>query len=237
MRVLVGRREHDDARTAAARVRDALRTRITSGDLAAGARLREEEIAARHHVSRTPVREALRHLAAEGLVRVLPHAGAQVADWSLAEIDELFEIRTALQVLAATRAAERATPATIRSLRAQLRRCEAAARLNDHDALMRENGRFHAMLHHGAGSPQLEELLEAIDHRLQRYRAASLSLPQRPRGSLEEHAAILAALARRDVRATRQLVSEHSENARSAATRWYLDQDRRRSRRAQGGQR
>ena len=235
MRVLGGRRE--DARTAASRIRDALRTRITSGDLVGGARLREEEIAARHGVSRTPVREALRHLAAEGLVVILPHAGAQVAGYSLAEIDELFEIRSALQVLAATRAVERATPAAIRELRAQLRRCGVATRSNDVGAQMRENAKFHGMLHRAAASPQLEELLDAIDHRLRRYRAASLSAPQRPRTSLEEHRAILTAMARRDVQATRELVSEHSENARTAATRWYLEQDRRRTRRAEGGQR
>lgn len=235
MRVIVGRRE--DQRTAAARVRDALRIRITSGDLVAGARLREEEIAARHGVSRTPVREALRHLAAEGLVRILPHAGAQVAGYSLSEIDELFEIRTALQVLAITRAVERVTPTGLRELRAQLGRCEIAARSRDLRAQMRENAKFHGMLHRAAASPQLEELLDAIDHRLRRYRAASLSSPHRPRISLEEHKAILAAMARRDIQATRELVSQHSENARTAATRWYLEQDRRRSRRAQGGQR
>ena len=236
MRVLRGRGS-EDARTAAARVRDALRIRITSGDLVAGARLREEELAARYRVSRTPVREAIRHLAAEGLVLVLPHAGAQVAGYSLAEIDELFEIRCALQVLAATRAVERATPAAIRGLRAQLRRCEAASRANGVGTQVRENGAFHDLLHAAAASPQLEELLEAIGHRLQRHRAASLSWPRRPRESLDEHRAILTALARRDVQAMRDLVSQHSENARTAATRWYLEQDRHRSRRAEGGQR
>lgn len=234
-RLLVARRE--DTRTAVERVYAALHLAITSGSLATGARLRETEIASRYRVSRTPVREALRHLAAEGLVVILPHAGAQVAGFSLAEIDELFEIRGALEVLAATRAVERVTAAEMKKLRAQLRRCEAASRLTDVDAQVVENGRFHGLLYSAAASPQLEQLIESLGHRLRRYRAASLSWPDRPRDSLHEHRAILAAMSRRDVQATRELVSQHAQNARSAATRWYLEQDRNRSRRAEGGQR
>jgi len=120
-------RSRGDARTAVERVHGALHLAITSSSLASGTRLRETEIATRYRVSRTPVREALRHLAAEGLVVILPHAGAQVAGFSIAEVDEIFEIRGALEVLAAGRAAERATPEMVRTLRAQLQRCQAAA--------------------------------------------------------------------------------------------------------------
>ncbi len=230
-------RSRGDARTAVERVHSALHVAITSGSLASGTRLRETQIAARYRVSRTPVREALRHLAAEGLVVILPHAGAQVAGFSVAEIDEIFEIRGALEVLAATRAVERVMPAQITKLRTQLRRCETASRQNDVVAQVVENGRFHTLLYSAGASPQLEDLIESLGHRLRRYRVASLSWSDRPRDSLHEHRAILTAMARRDVQATRELVSQHAQNARSAATRWYLEQDRSRSRRAEGGQR
>jgi DNA-binding GntR family transcriptional regulator len=219
------------------RVRSALHLAITSGSLASGARLREAQIAARYRVSRTPVREALRHLAAEGLVVILPNAGAQVAGFSLGEIDEIFEIRGALEVLAAGRAAERATPQVVQTLRAQLRRCEAAVRKHDIHRQAVENERLHALLYTTAASPQLRRVIESLGDRLRQYRAASLSRPDRPREALDEHRALLAAIARRDIAATRELASRHAQNARSAATRWYLEESRVDARRAEGGHR
>ncbi|HET8570127.1 MAG TPA: GntR family transcriptional regulator [Candidatus Limnocylindria bacterium] len=227
----------EDSRTAAERIRRALHLAITTGGLATGARLRESEIAERYRVSRTPVREALRHLAAEGLVDILPHVGAQVAGFSLAEIDELFEIRGALEVLAVTRAVKRIGPAELAALRAQFKRCEAASRTGTVEAQMRENIRFHTMLYSAAASPQLLELINSLGTRLRRYRTASLSWGDRPQESLEEHRAILAAAARRDAKAARELVSHHAQQARTAATHWYLEQDRGRPRRAEGGRR
>lgn len=100
-----------------------------------------------------------------------------------------------------------------------------------------ENDEAHPLLYSAGASPQFEDFIESLGHRLRRYRAASLSWSDRPRDSLHEHRAILAAMARRDVQATRDLVSQHAQNARTAATRWYLEQDQRRSRRAEGGQR
>lgn len=230
-------RSRGDARTAVERVHGALHLAITSGSLASGTRLRETQIAARYRVSRTPVREALRHLAAEGLVVILPHAGAQVAGFSVAEIDEIFEIRGALEVLAAGRAAERATPEMVKALRAQLQRCQAAARQPDVYRQAIENERLHALLYSAAASPQLKVVIESLGHRLRQYRAASLSRPDRPREALDEHRALLAAIARHDIRATRELASRHAENARSAATRWYLEEGRVEARRAEGGHR
>jgi DNA-binding GntR family transcriptional regulator len=219
------------------RVRGALYLGITSGSLPSGMRLRETQIAAKYGVSRTPVREALRHLAAEGLVVILPHAGAQVAGFSLAEIDEIFEIRGALEVLAAGRAAQRATPDDVRALRAQLHRCQGAVRQGDVHRQTVENERLHALLYAAAASPQLKVFIESLSQRLRQYRAASLSRPDRPREALDEHGALLAAIARRDVRATRDLAERHANNARSAATQWYLDESRVGARRAEGGHR
>jgi DNA-binding GntR family transcriptional regulator len=226
-----------DARTAVERVRGALHLAITSGSLPSGARLRETQIAVRYRVSRTPVREALRHLAAEGLVVILPHAGAQVAGFSIAEIDEIFEIRGALEVLAAGRAADRATPQTVKALRAQLQRCEAAVRQSDVHRQAVENERLHVLIYACAASPQLERVIQGLGDRLRQYRAASLSRQDRPREALDEHRALLAAITRRDIAATRELASRHAENARSAATRWYLEESRVEARRAGGGHR
>lgn len=211
--------------TAVSRVHGAILRRIEKGELGPGTRLREEEVARRHGVSRTPVREAFRWLQAEGLVTVLPHVGAQVSDITLAEIDELFEIRGALEVLAVQRAARNADARLRQALRAQLRRCEAAMD-GTGDRLIAENERLHSLMYDAARSPQLVQLIDSLGTRLRRARLASLSLADRPARALEEHRALAAAVIARDVVKARALAAEHAERGRRAATNWYLEHHR-----------
>lgn len=221
--------------TAVDRVERGLRRAITTGTLEPGAHLREEELAKKYGVSRTPVREALRHLRGDGLIVILPNVGAQVAGFSLVDIDELFEIRGALEVLAAQRAATRITPAAVKKLRLQLERTEAASRRANIERLAEENTRLHDAIYELAGSPQLVRLIESLSEKLARFRVASLSSPDRPREALAEHRALVTAITRRDVEKVRELAISHAEKARLAATRWYLDRDRASTRRVLGG--
>lgn len=202
-----------------------LATRIRGGQLQPGARLRAEAVARDYGVSRTPVREAFRRLEAEGLVSVVPHVGAQVSQVSLAEIDELFEIRGALEVLAVQRAAGRADEDLAERLREQLRRCEAVPP-GDVERMATENGRLHALMYEAAGSPQLVRLIETLGSKLHRFRMASLSSWDRPRQALDEHRAIAAAVAARDVDRARHLAIEHAQHGRIAAIRWHLEHQR-----------
>lgn len=211
--------------TAVSRVHGAILRRIENGELGPGTRLREEEVARRHGVSRTPVREAFRWLQAEGLVTVLPHVGAQVSDITLAEIDELFEIRGALEVLAVQRAARNADARLRQGLRTQLRRCEAAVSGRG-DRLIAENERLHSLMYEAARSPQLVQLIESLGTRLRRARVASLSLADRPAQALDEHRALAAAVIARDVAKARVLAADHAERGRRAATNWYLEHHR-----------
>lgn len=93
-----------------------VRELILGGQYSAGARLGEVELAATLGVSRTPVREALRLLASEGLVEITPNKGARVMTWTKAELDEVFALRAQVEGLAARRAAERATPDQLEEL-------------------------------------------------------------------------------------------------------------------------
>ncbi|MER7438453.1 GntR family transcriptional regulator, partial [Pseudonocardia alni] len=103
-------------RRASERAQAALREEILTGALAAGAHLGEVELADRLGVSRTPVREALSRLAAEGLVELHPHRGARVATFSEADLDDIFGVRTALEPRATALAAARATAADLDEL-------------------------------------------------------------------------------------------------------------------------
>jgi DNA-binding GntR family transcriptional regulator len=211
--------------TAVDLVHDRLAADITHGKLQPGTRLGGDAIARDYGVSRTPVREAFRRLEAEGLVSVVPHVGAKVRQVSLGEIDELFEIRGALEVLAVQRAAERADDALVTALREQLQRCEAVPE-SDVERTAAENERLHALMYEAAGSPQLVRLIETLSSKLHRFRMASLSASDRPRKALDEHRRIAAAIAARDVRRARKLAMEHAQNGRIAATRWHLDHQR-----------
>lgn len=211
--------------TAVDLVHDRLAADITQGKLQPGTRLGGDAVARDYGVSRTPVREAFRRLEAEGLVSVVPHVGAKVRQISLGEIDELFEIRGALEVLAVQRAAERADEALATALREQLRRCEAVPAA-DVERTACENERLHALMYEAAGSPQLVRLIETLSSKLHRFRLASLSSSDRPRKALDEHRRIAAAVAAHDVRRARRLAMEHAQHGRIAATRWHLDHQR-----------
>ncbi len=220
--------------TAVDRVHRALSRRITEGDLRPGTRLREEAIARRHGVSRTPVREAFRRLEAEELVAVLPHVGAQVSRISLAEIDELFEIRGALEVLAVQRAAARADRTLAKRLEAQLLVSERVPP-DDVERLAAENSRLHDLMYAAAGSTRLSRLIDSLGSRIHRVRVASLSWSGRAREALSEHRAMAAAIAAGDVEKARALATEHAHRGRMAATRWYVEQQRTRPNDREGG--
>src|SRR3954470_11084102 len=102
--------------TSAERTLASLRTLILDGDLRPGARLGEVELAERLGVSRTPVREALSRLAAEGLVEVVPNRGARVATWTVAELEGVFDLRSTLEPQLTAFAVPNATPADVAEL-------------------------------------------------------------------------------------------------------------------------
>jgi DNA-binding GntR family transcriptional regulator len=146
---------------------ETLRGRILSGDLAPGERLGETELATELSMSRTPVREALRLLAAEGLVEIVSNRGARVIEWSAEELDYVFEVRARLEGLAARRAAELITREEVDRLHA------IASAIADHaqpgptqdlTAVQRLNTEFHRGLTDIAGSSTLRVALAGVVH-------------------------------------------------------------------------
>jgi DNA-binding GntR family transcriptional regulator len=127
----------------------ALRRCLADGTFPPGAHLREEDLAAQLGVSRTPIREALRRLDAEGWLRVVPNQGAFAAEWSLPEMIEIFDLRALLEAHAAEHAAMAPTPQGLATLRAACEAGEAAMPGADLAAIERiseANVRFHQAL-------------------------------------------------------------------------------------------
>ncbi len=150
---------------AAQRAYSTLRTGIIEGVYPPGARVTEQEIAASAKVSRTPVREALRRLEAEGLLRVVPHQGAFVTRWSEQEADDIFELRAMLEGHAARLAAGRATDEDVQQLRrlAEDQCQEAAERSPGYlERIADLNSQFHRHLQLAAGSARLQASLTTI---------------------------------------------------------------------------
>ncbi|MBO2456030.1 GntR family transcriptional regulator [Actinomadura violacea] len=178
---------------------DAVRRMILSGEAAAGARLGEAELAETLGLSRTPVREALQRLGADGLVEVLPHRGARVVRWTRRDLEEIFELRSLLEPYAAARAARTAPGDHV--LADLLGRCdamEAAVAEGDFTRVAQLNSLFHAALIEASGNRRLPAMLTSVMHAplivgtFRRYDAGEMAR------SMNHHRELVAALAARD---------------------------------------
>ena len=143
-----------------------LRTLIIEGVLAPGARLNERELSERLGVSRTPLREAFRMLAADGLLVQLPNRGAQVVALSREDVRHAFEVMGALEGLAGELAAARVTDADIAGLRALQAEMEAAHARHDLPAYYRINRAIHDRLNAIAANPVLTQTYRTLNARL-----------------------------------------------------------------------
>ena len=179
---------------------ETIRALILSGELAAGEQLGEEALAARCGVSRTPIRDALRRLEAELLVHRSESQRSFVADWSLDDVLEAFELRALLEARAARRAAERMTDEVIRDLTAANRALGAAIRATPPDvqSFLDANRDFHTKIIEVAQSPRLASLLGTLIEQPVVWRTAHQYSREALRRSHDEHNELLAAFARRD---------------------------------------
>lgn len=203
-----------------------LRNGILSGELPPDSRIKEQDMAARLQVSRTPVREALARLEQDGLVRRSPRRGAVVLSVGLDEIDEIYEIRAALEVLVARRACQRVTETEIEDLAHTLQRAQECLITDDFDGMIAANVRFHSLLHRSSRSPRLINLLRTLEDRLFIFRHKGLRYPGRADAGVRQHRELLESLKRRDVAEMCRLIEEHADGGRAAAVKIYMEEAR-----------
>jgi len=176
----------------------------------------EIQLAEEMGVSRTPVREAIRKLELEGFVVMVPRKGAYVAGISIKDIADVFEIRAALESLAAGLAAERITEDELEALERSLVRVAEATEANDLESLINMDTDFHEILYKASRNERLVQIVSNLREQIQRFRTTSLSYPGRMKIALEEHKQIVEAISQRDVEAARNLAREHIENAENS---------------------
>lgn len=195
-----------------------LEAAILGGDLAPGARLDELRLAARYKVSRTPVREALKHLAAAGLVELRPRQGAIVARPTVISLIEMFETMAVLEGACAGLAARRHTAVDRGAIAAAHHECLDATRAEDPDRFYRANVAFHDAIFHAAHNGFLEAQALALRNRLEPYRRQITFHPGRMALSNDEHAKIMAVIFAMDGPAADELMRSHVDTMRDDAT-------------------
>ena len=200
-------------------VAERLRSRICAHDLAPGGWVDEQALASEYGISRTPLREALKVLAAEGLVVLRPRRGCYVAELSERDIDEVFPVMAMLEGRVAEEATRRATPADLGRLQAIHDELERHAAANDADRFFETNQRFHAALQDIAGNRYLAQLIDDARKVIKLTRRDSLRLEGRLRQSLAEHRGILEALRGGDPSAAGRRMHDHLLSGRAALAR------------------
>jgi DNA-binding GntR family transcriptional regulator len=196
---------------------EALRERIASGGLGPGAWLREHTVATSLGLSRTPVREALRLLAAEGVVELVHNRGARVVSWSAEDIDEAYRLRALIEGYGAGLAAARADPACIADLRALQERYERALEEQDAPSTAACNDDFHAAVLAASGSTRLPLLVATVSSAPLVRRVLQSYDDDDRRRSVMAHRDVITAIAHGDADLATSAMSSHILAARYSA--------------------
>jgi DNA-binding GntR family transcriptional regulator len=211
----------EKGRTRADRLKDAIAEAIVRGELAAGQRLDEVSVAQQFAVSRTPVREALKQLAAMDLVDLRPHRGAVVAGLDPRRLAALFEAMAEIEAICARLAATKMAQADRELLEVLWLRCDGALRRSgDIEAVHETNQDFHTAIHKGAGNEFLADAAHALRRRLAPLSRAQFGLTGRPSDSAAEHKAVMKAIRARDGAMAERAMRLHVESVRRAFGRW-----------------
>jgi DNA-binding GntR family transcriptional regulator len=201
-------------------VADRLRDLIVQGELAPGDRLNERMLTERFGISRTPLREAIKMLASEGLVQLLPNRGAVVTSITRANALDMFQVMGVLESLAGQLACERASDrdiAEIEALHEQMRLHHKRSELNEY---FRLNQHIHQRIVDCAGNSELADIYRRLSVRLRRARYMANFSRERWDKAMEEHNQIFQALAERDSKRLKTLLGTHLENKFKVIEDW-----------------
>ena len=196
-----------------------MRTRIFAHELPPGGWIDEQALALEYGISRTPLREALKVLASEGLVVLKPRRGCYVTQLSEQDIDEVFPVMALLEGQVAAEAARRITSADFTRLAAIHDDLEKHAAANNADRFFEVNQRFHAALQEIAGNRYLAHLIDDARKVIKLTRRDSLRLEGRLKQSLAEHRDILEAVRQKDAALAGRCMHEHLLSGRAALAR------------------
>ena len=204
-----------------------IRQAVTTGRFVPGQRLSERELGAQYGVSRTPIREALRHLIQEGLVIYKPNSGYRIIPLSKELARHILMVRETLERMAARLAARRDPRGTAEALRKTLPKARRSYRDGHLSELITANQRFHQALVESSGNPVLEAMYRTLQGYIGLMMSVSLSWHRRPVETFREHGEILRALKSGDPDAAERAIRRHVRSAYAGVLRnvgQYLNQ-------------
>lgn len=202
-----------------------LREAILKGELKPGERLMELQLAAKLGVSRTPIREAIRMLEQEGLAVTIPRKGAEVAKMTEKDMEDVLQIRDALDELAASIACEQITAAELEDLQRTMHEFEKYTKTGDVKRTAEADVRFHDIIYKATRNPKLENMLNNLREQMYRYRVEYLKDEKNYPVLIREHKEILEGLAVKDKERVTAAMHLHVENQVNAVKEIIREQD------------
>lgn len=202
-----------------------LREAILKGDLKPGERLMELQLASKLGVSRTPIREAIRMLEQEGLAVTTPRKGAEVAKMTLKDMEDVLEIRDALDELAVRIACQKITDEQLKQLEDVKELFEKNTQTNNVKNIAEADVSFHDVIYEATGNPKLVTLLNNLREQVYRYRVEYIKDPKNYPTLIAEHEAILESLKKRDVKNAVEAMHVHVANQAEAVKTVIQEQE------------
>ncbi len=202
---------------------DCLRDMIVEGTLPPGSKIPERDLCERFGVSRTPMREALKVLAVEGLILLSPNRGAWVSKLTIGDLEEVFPVMGALEALSGELACERITDEQLADIRAAHEEMVEHYRAGRRADYFRLNRQIHHAILEAAGNATLAAQYRALDARLRRARYLANVSDRRWAQAVAEHEQILAALAARDGTKLAAVLKQHLRNKFETVREWLAD--------------
>lgn len=196
---------------------DRLRTAIVEHHFKPGSRLTERELCEQLGVSRSVVREVIRHLEAEGLVTTIPHHGPIVSKLDAASAAQIYEIRSLLESSAGAAAAERATPEAVDKMREALAAIKSAYAAHDQHAVIVSTTRFYEVMFEAGGKTVAWEVVQRLNSRISWLRFMTIASPGRSVSGPAQMERIFKAIEQRKAKDAAQAIAEHVARASSIA--------------------
>lgn len=196
------------------KIYQSIRDNITYGKLSPGERLVESDLAEHFKASRSPIREALRQLESEGLIRINQNKGITVSKLSPEEIDEIYNLRWLLESYAARLSAEKATKTYVVYLRDLHKKLKLAAKNSDLPNWIQNNILFHDFLSENSGNKNLHQILSTLKRRVYLYHYVIVNIPGNFKAYIEHHEQILRACEKNDGEAAERYMKLHIETVK-----------------------
>jgi DNA-binding GntR family transcriptional regulator len=186
-----------------------LRELIMSGELQEGDKIKEDELCHSMGISKTPLREALRVLSVEGLIKLVPNRGSFVSTPTFEEIREMFDVMSVLEGICARAAAEKITEKDLATLEKLHGRLEENYRRKAQREYIRINNQYHSFVQELAGNRTLNQIINGLRQKILLYRYQSLNLPERFAQSIQEHRDLLQAFRKKNPKKAETLMRRH----------------------------